>query len=163
MKDFRFMPRPLRVRIDLAALRHNYLLARHVDAQGKTTRIWAVIKANAYGHGLLRVAQALADVADGFALLDLADAVRLRKSGIRQPIMLLEGFFEADDLAVCAEYALIPAVCNRIEQLQMIDDASLAERLPIYLKLNTGMNRLGFTPEQIPQYARGLGAIRIDR
>lgn len=150
------MPRPIRVRIDLAALRHNYLLAKQrVNAQGKTTKVWAVIKANAYGHGLLRVAQALADVADGFALLDLADAVRLRKNGVRQPIMLLEGFFEADDLAVCAEYALIPAV-HRIEQLQMIDDASLAERLPIYLKLNTGMNRLGFTPEQIPAVREAL-------
>jgi alanine racemase len=69
-------------------------------------KAWAVVKANAYGHGLLRAAAALGEVADGFALLDLAEAVALREAGIRQPILLLEGFFEAADLAVCAEHDL---------------------------------------------------------
>lgn len=144
------MPRPIQARINLAALRHNYRLARErVTRQDQSVKAWAVIKADAYGHGLLRVASALADVADGYALLDLADAVALRDAGFRQPILLLEGFFEPADVPLCAEYGLIPAV-HRIEQLQMIRSSGLAERLPIYLKLNTGMNRLGFTLAQLP-------------
>jgi len=75
--------------------------------------------------------------------------VVLRDAGFRQPILLLEGFFDADDLTACAEYSLIPAV-HRLEQLQMIRAAALPLRLPIYLKLNTGMNRLGFTLDQLP-------------
>ena len=143
------MPRPIQVSINPSAIRHNYLVARkHASLSGPSARAWAVVKADAYGHGLLRAASALADVADGFALLDLDAAVALRDAGIRQPILLLEGFFEPDDLPVCAEYGLTTAI-HRIEQLRMIREAALPVRLPIYLKLNTGMNRLGFTLEQI--------------
>lgn len=148
------MPRPIRARIDLAALRHNYLVARRHAAGAKA---WAVVKANAYGHGLQRVAAALAELADGFALLDLADAVALREAGMRQPILLLEGFFEAADIPLCAEYGLIPVV-HSVEQLAMLRDAGLPVRLPIYLKLNTGMNRLGITPAQLPAVRRELAA-----
>lgn len=152
------MPRPIQACLDLAALRHNYLVAKNqVSTQGKPAKAWAVVKADAYGHGLLRSVAALDDVADGFALLDLNEAVILRDAGFRQPILLLEGFFEPDDLTVCAEYALIPAV-HRIEQLQMIRDARLPLRLPIYLKLNTGMNRLGFTPDQLPAVKNEVAA-----
>jgi alanine racemase len=150
------MPRPIQASIDLAALRHNYLIAKQRLAGGdKTTRAWAVVKADAYGHGLLRVARALADVADGFALLDLSEAKALRAAGFTQPILLLEGFFEPDDLRLCAEYGLTPAV-HRIEQLQMIEAAALPAPLPIYLKLNTGMNRLGFTLPQLPAVQAAL-------
>ena len=150
------MPRPIQARINLAALRHNYLIAKTIiAAQDKPAKAWAVIKADAYGHGVLRAANALADVADGFALLELEAAVALRDAGFRQPILLLEGFFEAADLAVCAEYGLTTSV-HRIEQLHMIREAALPVRLPIYLKLNTGMNRLGFTPEQLPAVEREL-------
>jgi alanine racemase len=107
------MPRPIRATINLAALRHNYLLARSRAAGAK---VWAVVKANAYGHGLQHAVAALADVADGFALLDLAEAIALRDAGVRQPILLLEGIFEAADIAVCAEYGLTPAI-HRLEQL----------------------------------------------
>lgn len=164
------MPRPISARIDLAALRHNYLLARkyaNSDAARDTTnanaptpgaaKAWAVVKANAYGHGLLRAAAALAEVADGFALLDLDEAVKLREAGIRQPILLLEGFFAAADLALCAEHHLT-LVIHRLEQLQMLRQASLPVRLPIYLKLNSGMNRLGLTPSQLPAVRRELAA-----
>ncbi len=150
------MPRPVQARISLAAIRHNYLLAKkHVAGPGKPARAWAVVKADAYGHGLLRAARALADVADGFALLDLEAAVVLRDAGFRQPILLLEGFFDAHDLTACAEYGLIPAV-HRLEQLQLIRAAALPLRLPIYLKLNTGMNRLGFTLGQLPAVKQEL-------
>jgi alanine racemase len=148
------MPRPIRATINLAALRHNYLLARSRAAGAK---VWAVVKANAYGHGLQHAVAALADVADGFALLDLAEAIALRDAGVRQPILLLEGIFEAADIAVCAEYGLTPAI-HRLEQLAMLRDAALPVRLPIYLKLNTGMNRLGFTPAQLPAAQRELAA-----
>jgi len=126
-----------------------------VAGPGKPAKAWAVVKADAYGHGLLRAAAALADVADGYALLDVEAAVALRDAGYRQPILLLEGFFDPDDLTVCAEYSLIPAV-HRLEQLQMMRAVALPSRLPIYLKMNTGMNRLGFTAEQLPAVKQEL-------
>jgi alanine racemase len=146
--------RPIRATINPAALRHNYLVARRHAVGAK---VWAVVKANAYGHGLLTAVEALADIADGFALLDLAEAIALRDAGIRQPILLLEGVFEAADVSACAEYGLIP-VMHRIGQLDMLRDAGLPVRLPVYLKLNTGMNRLGITPEQLPAVQRELAA-----
>jgi alanine racemase len=150
------MSRPIQARIDLAALRQNYLVAKEcVSFSTKQPRAWAVIKANAYGHGLMRVAKALEEVADGFALLDLSDALMLREAGVRQPILLLEGFFSAGDLEACAEYGVIPAV-HRVEQLQMIREAALPIRLPIYLKLNTGMNRLGFSLDEIARVRNEL-------
>lgn len=161
------MPRPTQARIDLAAVRHNYLIAKQFAArQGNPAKAWAVVKADAYGHGLLRVAQALDDIADGFALLEMDAAVTLREAGFRQPILLLEGFFEPADLATCAEYGLTTAI-HRIEQFRMIREAALPVRLPVYIKLNTGMNRLGFTPEQMPalkrelQHPDGIGPITL--
>lgn len=100
---------------------------------------------------------ALEEVADGFALLDIGEAIALRDAGVRQPILLLEGFFEPDDIPLCAEYGLTPVV-HRIEQLAMLRSAGLPVRLPIYLKLNTGMNRLGITPAQLPAVRRELAA-----
>jgi alanine racemase len=114
-----------------------------------------VVKADAYGHGLRRVAGALAGLADGFALIGVEAAVVLRDAGFRQPILLLEGFFDRHDLAACAKFGLTPAV-HRTEELRMIRDAALPARLPIYLKLNTGMNRLGFLPEEMPAVRREL-------
>ncbi|MBW7903316.1 MAG: alanine racemase [Rhodocyclaceae bacterium] len=143
------MPRPIRARIDRDALLHNYLLAK---ARVPGARAWAVVKANAYGHGLLNAADALAEAADGFALLDLAEAVALRQAGVRQPILLLEGFFTAEDLELVAEHRL-SLVVHRLDQLQLLRQAGLPLRVPVYVKLNTGMNRLGFRPEQ-------LGALR---
>jgi alanine racemase len=151
------MPRPIEARINLAALRHNYLVAKRQISE-RPAKAWAVVKADAYGHGLLRCATALREVADGFALLDLDAAVALRDAGFRQPILLLEGFFDAGDLLACGEYGLIPSV-HRIEQLQMIRAAALPSPLPIYLKLNTGMNRLGFTSDQLPAVHRELNAL----
>ncbi|MDQ5905619.1 MAG: alanine racemase [Pseudomonadota bacterium] len=143
------MPRPIRARIDRAALLHNYLLAK---SRTPGSRAWAVVKANAYGHGLMHAADALADAADGFALLDLEEAVTLREAGIRQPILLLEGFFTAEDLELVAEHRL-SVVVHRLEQLQILRQVGLPVRVPVYVKLNTGMNRLGFRPES-------LGALR---
>ncbi len=138
------MSRPIRATLDLSALRGNFSIARQ-SAQGAA--LWAVIKAGAYGHGLMRAAEALDDLADGYALLDLDDAVALREAGFRQPILLLEGFFEADELPLFAEYGLTPVV-HTLEQAEMLTSSALPARLPVYLKLNTGMNRLGLSAEE---------------
>ncbi len=136
------MPRPIRATFDTAALRNNLAVAR---ARAPDSRVWAVVKANAYGHGLLRAVEALA-AADGFALLDLEEAVRLRDAGVRKPILLLEGFFSLDDLALVVEHGL-SVVIHSEEQVDMLVAAGFPTRIPLSLKLNTGMNRLGFSPE----------------
>lgn len=137
------MPRPILATIHTEALSHN--LAR-VRASAPDARVWAVVKANAYGHGIERVFDALRS-ADGFALLDLAEAQRLRALDWRGPILLLEGCFEARDLELCSRLGLWHAIhCN--EQIDML--AAHKTQLPhrVFLKMNTGMNRLGFTPER---------------
>ncbi len=142
------MSRPIRGRVDLDALRHNFSVARRYGA-ARNTRLFSVVKANAYGHGLVPVATALADLTDGFALLELSEAIALREAGIQNPILLLEGFFRAEDLPVLAEYGLTPAV-HRLDQLEAIEGAGLPVQLPVFIKLNTGMNRLGFTAATLP-------------
>lgn len=137
------MPRPILATIHAAALRHN--LAR-VRAAAPDARVWAVVKANAYGHGIERVFDGLRS-ADGFALLDLAEAQRLRALDWRGPILLLEGCFEARDLELCSRLGLWHTIhCN--EQIDML--AAHKTQLPqrVFLKMNSGMNRLGFTPER---------------
>ncbi|MRD73810.1 alanine racemase [Rhodocyclus tenuis] len=147
--------RPIHARIDLSALRHNYLQARR---RASGTRAFAVVKADAYGHGLLRAARALGDVADGFALLDLAEGVALRDAGIRQPIVLLEGLFAASDVAVCVDYDLRPAI-HCFDQIAMLRSVPAGARLSVGLKINSGMNRLGFTPDQVPHALAELQAL----
>jgi alanine racemase len=149
------VPRPIRATIDCDALRHNLGVARR---HAGTARVWSVIKANAYGHGLLRAAEALRDETDGFAMLDLDEAVRVREAGIRHPILLLEGFFQPDDLALVAEYRLTPVVHSR-EQIAMLARAGLPVRVPVYLKVNTGMNRLGFAGAALGEVVAELRAI----
>ena len=138
------MPRPIRASFKLSALRHNLRLVRR---RAPLSRIWAVLKANAYGHGLLRAAQALSD-ADGYALLDLNEAVRLREAGVSKPILLLEGIFQPADLEVVDRYRLSP-VLHGLEQLAMLENARLSAPIAVTLKLNTGMNRLGLSAAQL--------------
>ena len=138
------MSRPVRARIDLAALRHNHAVARrHAGA----AQIWSVVKADAYGHGLMRAATALAAVTDGFALIELEGALALRAAGIRHPILMLEGCYAPEELPRYAEHGLIP-VLHRPEQVAWLVQAALPQPLPVYLKLNTGMNRLGFNADE---------------
>jgi len=134
--------RPIRARISASALLHNYRLAKGLAPNAKA---WAVIKADAYGHGQWRAVDALRAEADGFAVLEGENAIALREAGITQPILLLEGIFNARDARAVAEYRLT-TVIHCLEQLELLlatvaGDAPLA----IYLKLNTGMNRLGLT------------------
>lgn len=140
----RTMPRPIRATINAAALAHNLALARRHAGPAK---IWAVLKANAYGHGLLRAARAL-DGADGFAVLDFVEALRLRDAGIAKPILMLEGFFKPADIELLAKHRLTPVIHN-IEQIEMLEKTRFAGALPAYLKVNSGMNRLGFTVDNV--------------
>lgn len=133
------MARPIQASFDLAALKNNFAVARRHAGSAATL---AVVKANAYGHGLLRVARGLAE-ADGFGLLELDDAVRLRDAGFRQRILLLEGFFRADELPEIVHHGFTVMVHNR-EQLEMLKALSADRNLDVFLKFNTGMNRLGF-------------------
>ena len=141
------MSRPIRALVNAEALRHNFAIARR---HAGTSRLWAVVKAHAYGHGLLRAAHALSDLTDGYALLELAEAAALRAAGLTQPILLLEGTFAAADMQAVAELGLTPVLGSR-RQLQWLEEARLSGPLPVYLKVNTGMNRLGFRPAEVPE------------
>lgn len=137
------MPRPIQALIDPQAIRHN--LAR-VRAAAGDANVWAVVKANAYGHGIERVFEAMRS-ADGFALLDLAEAERVRALGWRGPILLLEGVFEARDLELCSRLGLWHTVhCD--EQIDMLASHKTQAPHRVFLKMNSGMNRLGFTPDR---------------
>lgn len=136
------MPRPIEALIHTAALAHNIRRAR---AAGGDARVWAVVKANAYGHGIERVFEGLRS-ADGFALLDLNEAERVRALGWRGPILLLEGCFEPRDLELCSRLGLWHAVhCN--EQIDWLAAHKTQQAHRVFLKMNSGMNRLGFKPE----------------
>jgi len=137
--------RPARALIDLAALRHNYRLARRMHGG----RALAVIKANAYGHGAVRCAQALQDEADGFAVAFLEEALVLREAGIRAPILVLEGVFDAAELERAAAHALW-IVVHHEAQLRMLETTPLAQPVNVWLKVNSGMNRAGFMPDATP-------------
>lgn len=148
------MSRPILARIDPQAFRHNYQLAK--DRAGGA-RALAVVKANAYGHGLLRCAQAVRDLADGFALLELAEAMDLREAGFEQPIVLLEGFFGEDDLLLASENRITSGVHSE-DQLRLLELSDIERPLDVFVKLNTGMNRLGFVPERLPEVLERLRA-----
>ena len=142
------MPRPIRATISAGALAHNLTVARRHAAGAK---VWAVVKANAYGHGVERAARALAD-ADGFAVLDFQEAVRLRVAGVTKPILMLEGFFKAVDVGQLHKYQLTPVIHNP-EQLEILKHTKLDGEIDAYLKVNSGMNRLGFGAENLrPAY-----------
>jgi alanine racemase len=136
--------RPIQATVYPAALQHNLALVR---ARAPHSKIMAVIKANGYGHGLLRAAKAM-QAADGFAVLEIHEAVTLREAGIHQPILLLEGLFSGDELPVAAQYGL-SIVVHCEDQLRMLEAAGMqpgAQQLEVFLKINSGMNRLGFIP-----------------
>ncbi len=135
------MPRPIEALIHTAALAHNLRRAR---AAAPDARVWAVVKANAYGHGIERAYPGLRS-ADGFALLDLAEAERIRALGWRGPVLLLEGVFEPRDLELCSRLNLWHVV-HREAQIDWLGSHKTQVPHHVFLKLNSGMNRLGFTP-----------------
>ncbi|PRC91513.1 alanine racemase [Solimicrobium silvestre] len=153
------MPRPITATIHLSALTHNYAIARQ---HGGAAKIWAVVKANAYGHGLAFARQAF-DGADGLALVEVDYAVKLREMGWNKPIMLLEGFFHASDLPLVQQHQIDIAV-HCFEQIELLEKANLsADVIKVHLKVNGGMNRLGFQPADIPAAYQRLCAIQAVR
>lgn len=147
------MSRPIVARISALALQHNLQVVRHYAPDAKVA---AVIKASGYGHGTLRVAQALHD-ADAFALLNTEAAAQLRHAGLAHPIVMLEGMFQPGEIDDYIGLHLIPVI-HQQEQLQWLLDAELPRPFDVWVKLNTGMNRLGFRPEQLPLVLEQLQA-----
>ncbi len=149
------MSRGTRALIDTGALRANLA---HVRQLAPTSRVWAVVKADGYGHGAVYVAQALQD-ADGFAVATLAEAEGLRTAGITQPILLLEGTIDLEQ----ARQALAlgcDTVIHQPEQLNHLE--RLADQLAdqrLWLKVDTGMHRLGVHPSEVPAYLERLTAL----
>lgn len=166
--DFAFhrrvvMPRPISVTISLPSMRHNLdtVMAQLEISSTKSQRtrphVWAVIKADAYGHGIENAVRAFGK-AQGLAMLDLNEAIRCRDAGWTGPILLLEGFFQPEDIVVAAEYGLAATV-HCPEQLDMLVQARLPRPVDVLMKLNTGMNRLGFAAgDYRSAYQRALTA-----
>lgn len=148
--------------IDAGALRHNLGVVRRL---APASRVLAVIKANGYGHGIVPTAKALI-TADGFGVARLVEGLELRQAGITNPIVLLEGVFSSEEL-VCAARERFELVVHTFEQIEMLEQASLAHRFPVWLKINTGMNRLGFAVDEFESARRrlvvcsGVGQVRL--
>ena len=148
------MTRPIFASLDMQALKNNLSVVRRA-APG--ARVWSVVKANGYGHGIDRIHSALGST-DGFALLNIEEAILLRERGWKGPILMLEGFFHAEDLPLYDQYRLTTSVHSNW-QLKAIQNASLKAPLDLYVKVNSGMNRLGFAPERLHavwQQLRGM-------
>jgi alanine racemase len=136
------MTRPARITIDVDALRHNYRALRRLHGG----RLLAVLKANAYGHGAVACARALAE-ADGFAVAFGDEATSLRATGVRAPLLVLEGVFSVAELHTALQESW-SVVVHHEEQLAMIECSSLPlGSLHVWLKLDTGMHRCGFAPD----------------
>ncbi len=137
------MARPAKARLNLEALRHNIAHARALAPQSK---IMAVVKANAYGHGAVVIAQTLQPLADALAVACIDEALELRAAGISAPILLLEGFFEADEVHIAAAENFWLCIDNEW-QLNVLEQEKLQQPVQVWLKIDTGMHRLGFAPE----------------
>ena len=133
--------RPIQATISQSAFAHNLGVVKQHALHAK---IMSVVKANAYGHGLINAAQGLS-ATDGFAVLGLNEAIDLREAGFEQTILLLEGVFNENELAIAASFSL-DLVVHCQPQIEMLERAKLARKLNLHLKMNTGMNRLGFVP-----------------
>ncbi|HEY8710529.1 MAG TPA: alanine racemase, partial [Burkholderiaceae bacterium] len=152
------MPRPVEALIHIEALAHNLRRAR---AAAPDAKVWAIVKANAYGHGIERAYAGLQG-ADGFALLDLNEAERVRALGWRGPVLLLEGCFEARDLEACSRLNLWHTVHHEA-QIDMLAAHKTHTPHHVFLKLNSGMNRLGFRPAAFAHAWRRLsGLTQVD-
>ncbi|MEO8063195.1 MAG: alanine racemase [Pseudomonadota bacterium] len=150
------MIRLIRALVDTAALRHNLGTIR---AYAPGAKVMAVVKANAYGHGLVATALALAD-ADCFAVARLEEGIALRSAGVRAPVVLLEGVFSAEQLAEAAHHRFELAVHDPL-QIKLLEAHRGAERFIVWIKMDTGMNRLGFRPEAFAPALDRLRALTV--
>ncbi|WP_241622784.1 alanine racemase [Rosenbergiella australiborealis] len=148
------MSRPIKATVNTAALRHNLYTVKQL---APSANVWSVVKANAYGHGLARCFSALSST-DGFALLNYEEAIFLREAGITQPILLLEGFFKPHDLSLIEAYELTVAV-HSYWQVEALANFAAKKPISVYLKINNGMNRLGFSPDDVATVWQQLSAL----
>ena len=146
------MTRPARVIVDVSAIVENFKVAQQ---KAPHSRVMAIVKADGYGHGIVRVAKALVDLTDSFGVASLEEAIKLRDAGISRPIVLLEGPFEASELLDIVAYRL-ECVVHSEHQLTWI--AEVAKKLSVWVKVDSGMHRLGFAPSQIPKVVELLQA-----
>lgn len=146
------MSRPTAAIIDLQALRHNYALAASLAPESQTI---PMVKANAYGHGVIEIATALAPVAPAFGVACIEEAMALREANIKQPILLLEGTFTADEVALAENHNLWLMVENQ-PQLDAILAADIGHQIKVWLGIDTGMHRLGFQPSELEPAYRAL-------
>ncbi len=144
------MPRPTKIIIDLKAMRKNLEIARG----SANAKVIAVVKANAYGHGLDRVLPVV-EQADALALLEIDRAIELRQAGFVKPIILLEGFFDPNEISIFSRKNLT-AVIHHKDQVDMLVSANLEKPIGIFLKMNSGMNRLGFSIEDFDKMYQTL-------
>ena len=147
------MPRPSAITIDLDALKHNAGVARRLAGSAK---LIAAVKADAYGHGLIPCSRALEPVVSGLAVAVCEEAILLREAGIQLPILVLDGPFDAIDIQVINELELM-SVAHSQEQLDLLLQTMDATALPsIWVKVDTGMHRLGFRPQDLPGVLKQL-------
>jgi alanine racemase len=146
------MARPNRAGLDLDALRHNLAHARKLAPD---TRVMAVIKANAYGHGAVTVANCLAPHTDAFAVACIEEALELRQAGISVPILLLEGVFQADELSLAAQHNFWLMI-DAEGQLRQLEAARLSQPVHCWLKVDSGMHRLGIAPDNTRAFFQRL-------
>ena len=145
--------RPLKAYIDLSALTSNLKLVKKI---AKNSKVMAVLKANAYGHGLIESVKAIKS-AEGIAILTIEEAVKIRKAGFKNTILLLEGLFAAEDIHQ-AEKLILNIVVHNDLQMDYLSDVTLKNPINVHLKINTGMNRLGFPPDQVDYLIENLNA-----
>lgn len=147
------MSRPTYMRIDLAALKYNLQRVKSIAANRS---VIAMVKANAYGHGIARVAHALS-AADALGVASLEEGLLLRESGITQPIVLIEGLFHPDEMSEAAKHHFT-LVVHHEPHVEMLEKSSVNEPFTIWLKVNTGMHRLGVDPSQLDTHYQRLMA-----
>jgi alanine racemase len=147
------MARPLTAHIDLSAIKHNYLLAKSLQPKSKA---FAVVKANAYGHGAVSVAKYLDDCVDAFAVAAIEEAIELRESGVQSPILLLEGTFEVSEWPLCEMHNFWVAMESKVQLDGFLNSNVKLEK--IFVKLDSGMHRLGIEPDSIASYLKTLEA-----
>lgn len=153
------MSRPTFKRIDLSALQHN-LDRVHEFAPGRS--VMAMVKANAYGHGLQRIARALPS-ADAFGVASLEEGLMLREAGIKQPIVLAEGLFYPEEMVIAAKHHFT-LVVHHIPQVEMLEQVKDNFSFSVWLKINTGMHRLGIDPTQFSSiYNRLMAATAVKK
>lgn len=146
------MSRPARALLDAGALKHNL---QQVRLHAKRARVMAIVKANGYGHGLAWVAWTLGESADAFGVSSIEEGMQLREAGVTRPICLLEGFFTADELPLLSKQRLEPVI-HHDGQLKVLAQASPLLKLTVWIKVDTGMHRLGFAPTVVPDILKQL-------